>query len=133
MTNRKRRRTIDPNAPVIQPIPDAPGPDADADVLSANYQRVQEAFATHSYDDSIYVCHWCLIDDPLPYTKVGTRGTRMFCSSRCAESYTAYTKSRDSRSHTVDVSGRIDPPGPNMQNIPVPPDDDDFEIRDEAS
>ncbi len=123
----RKSRTIDPNVPVIPPIVDAPGPEADADALDANYRLVQAALATHAYDDIIYVCHWCLIDAPLPYAKVSAPrgGTRMYCSKRCAEAYDAYTKSRDSRSHTVTVSGRIDPPGPNMQNIPVPSDDGD--------
>lgn len=95
------------------PIADAPGPEANADVLSTHYRRVQTVFATHAYDSWVFLCHWCLTDEPLTHTKVNDlRGTRTYCSERCSKAYDAYIKSRT-------VTGRIADQEPNMQNVPA--------------
>lgn len=96
MTKRKRQTPapqVQRFAPVIQPIPDAPGPEASAEDLDANYRLVQVAIATHSYDDHIILCHWCLADTDLTHTKVDQpRGVHSYCSERCALAFAAYQK-----------------------------------------
>lgn len=92
---RRRRQTqpIDPLVPVVPPITDAPGPEADISVLKAHYRLVQDALAVHAYDDTLYICLWCLADAPLTNTKIATpRGTRKFCSREHAEAHAAYMK-----------------------------------------
>lgn len=122
MTRRKRQTPIQPVrfAPVIEPIPDVPGPEADADELDANYRLVQEAIATHSYDDHIILCHWCLADQELTHTKVDhPRGVRSYCSERCALAYAAYSKrhARDTRQTT----GQSMPTAPPVSDEDAPP------------
>lgn len=80
-----------PSLPILK-LADVPGPEADVGVLNAHYRLVQEAFATHRYDDVIQSCHWCLdMEAGLAYSKTDeARGTRMFCSGRCASAYSAY-------------------------------------------
>jgi hypothetical protein len=81
------------DTPVIPPIPDAPGAEADRTVLKAHYRRVQEAFACHAYDDCVAVCRWCLAWEPLPFSEPHRHGgTRKYCSRRCADAYAAYKK-----------------------------------------
>lgn len=70
---------------------EVPGPDADRKELLVWYRDVvQGYFATHTYDDFIVRCHWCLTDDQ----QVRERGTRggsfKFCSDRCADASQAY-------------------------------------------
>ena len=76
-------------APAITPLEDVPGPEADSTVLRAHYRRVQEAFATHRYNDVVAVCHWCLVED-LQRPAVGTRSPVKYCDQRCAEAAEAY-------------------------------------------
>ncbi len=98
--------------PVIPAITDAPGPEADADELAKNYRLVQEAIATHAYEDHIILCHWCLADKELTHTKVDyARGVRSYCSERCAQAYAAYM-SRFTRG---------DRPMSTGQDAPLPP------------
>lgn len=100
MARRKKDLTQPPDSvtPVIPPIPDAPGPEAAADALTTHYRLVSVARGIHAYDDVIVVCHWCLADAPLTHTKVNDpRGTRIHCSSRCAEAYDAHLKHQRER------------------------------------
>lgn len=102
MARRRRTQPLDPLVPVIPPITDAPGPDADPSVLKAHYRLVQDAFATHSYDDTLYICHWCLDEAPLTHAKIATpRGTHMFCSREHAEAHAAYMKGLQRERPTV--------------------------------
>jgi hypothetical protein len=80
-----------PSLPIVK-LDNVPGPEDDVGALRAHYQQVQNAFATHRYDDVIQACHWCLdMEAGLGYSKTDeTRGTRMFCSGRCASAYCAY-------------------------------------------
>lgn len=91
-------------------LDNAPGPEADADALKAHYRRVQDVFATNAYDVVIYLCHWCLSDggdNGLAFTKTEQpRGTRQYCSARCANAYSAYMQK-------VVVKGRIATPSPS--------------------
>ncbi len=127
MAQRKRRQTqlADFDTPVIPPITDAPGAEADASVLAAHYQRVQDAFACYSYDNCVAVCRWCLDEAPLPFPEPFQRGTRKYCSRRCADAYAAYKakyyrKGRATVSDAVPsdsdetVDDSYDPP-PDMQ------------------
>lgn len=105
MARRERRQTqlAGPDTPVIPPITDAPGAEADATVLAAHYRRVQNAFACHNYDDCMAVCRWCLDEAPLPFPEPHQRGTRKYCSRRCADAYAAY-KAKYYRRAKVSVS-----------------------------
>lgn len=87
----KRPKYTEPSLPIAK-LDNVPGPEADGDVLKAHYRRVQDIFATHRYDDIIQTCHWCCdMEAGLAYSKTDVaRGTRMFCSGRCASAYTAY-------------------------------------------
>lgn len=78
--------------PTIEKLDDVPGPEASADALKAHYRRVQDAFATHRYDDLIEVCYWCLDGESgLAFTKPDQpRGTRMYCSAHCANAHAAH-------------------------------------------
>jgi hypothetical protein len=87
----KQPKYVAPSLPILK-LADVPGPEADADVLNAHYRLVQNALATHRYDDVIQSCHWCLdMEAGLAYSKTDeARGTRLFCSGRCANAYSAY-------------------------------------------
>lgn len=76
----------------IVKLDDVPGPEADTDTLNQHYQRVQQTFATHRYDDVIMACHWCCdSENDLVFAKPDkARGTRMFCSAHCANCFSAY-------------------------------------------
>ncbi len=73
-------------------LDNVPGPEADTETLNQHYQRVQRVFAVHRYDDVIMSCHWCCdSENDLVFAKPDkARGTRMFCSARCANCFSAY-------------------------------------------
>ena len=54
----------------ITPLTNVPGPEADGPALKAHYSLVQEAFATHRYDDVLYI--WKTVN--LAATTVGGCG-----------------------------------------------------------
>ncbi len=88
---RKRVKQTEPTLPILK-LDNVPGPEASEAELKEHYGRVQEIMATHRYDDVIHACHWCCdMEAGLAYTKPDqTRGSRVFCSGRCASAFGAY-------------------------------------------
>ncbi len=79
------------HAPAITKLDNVPGPEDDFAMLSTHYSRVQVILACHCYDNVIAACRWCCdMESPMAYSKPEeARGTKMFCSGRCASAYGA--------------------------------------------
>lgn len=91
MTPKQAKQYEQPSAPIAK-LDNVPGPEASEDVLLAHFRRVQDINACHRYDDVIAACSWCCdMEAGLAFTKPDEpRGTRMFCSGRCASAHAAY-------------------------------------------
>lgn len=91
MPRKQSRQQAQPSLPIAK-LDNVPGPEADEAALKAHYDLVQEIMAIHRYDDVINACHWCCdMEAGLAYTKPDEkRGSRMFCSGRCASAFSAY-------------------------------------------
>lgn len=113
---RRKQPKYEAPIPPIAKLDNVPGPESDADTLQTHYRRVQDAFATHHYEDVVETCHWCLDSEKgLAFSKTDQpRGTRTYCTARCANAYTAYTQK---------VVGR----GKVSTTNPSNPADDEFE------
>ncbi len=91
MARKQTKRDIPPGSPILK-LDNVPGPEAKVDELATHYMRVQKIMAIHRYDDVIAACHWCCdMEAGLAYSKPEEpRGTRMFCSGRCASAFGAH-------------------------------------------
>lgn len=71
---------------------EAPGAEADRAVLLVWYSNVvQRYFATHTYDNFVILCQWCLADDQKVRERGGAKyGSMKYCSDRCADAAEAY-------------------------------------------
>lgn len=67
----------------------APGPDADESDLRAWHRGVGLHLARLGYIAVLSTCHWCLSQEPLPYTDE-KGGTRQYCQERCAKAARAF-------------------------------------------
>ncbi len=119
MTMPKRQPKYTEPAPRIEKLDNVPGPEASGDVLKAHYRRVQDIIATHCYDDVLCMCHWCAgIEAELAFTKTDQpRGTRQYCTARCANAYTAYTQKAVMQGKVVSPP----PPGDDAEDDDPPP------------
>ena len=89
---KKQAKQYDQAGAPIRKLDNVPGPEASADELTKHFRRVQHILACHPYDDVIAACHWCCdMEAGLAYSKPDeARGSRMFCSGRCASAHAAY-------------------------------------------
>ena len=76
----------------IRKMDNVPGPEDSFKELEKHFRLVQAILACHRYDDVIAACHWCCeMEAGLAFAKPDKpRGTRMFCSERCAKTHAAY-------------------------------------------
>lgn len=75
----------------LGPLPDTPGPEADAEALRAHYIRWLDTTSYLSYNGRAYACAWCARQDvDLTVRQVGSRDEATFCSDRCRGAKAAY-------------------------------------------
>lgn len=90
---RKQQRIVSGLEDPILKLDNVPGPKAPPLELTEHYLKVQVILACHRYDDVVAACHWCCdMKEGLAFSRFGSRGTRMFCSRRCADALEAYHK-----------------------------------------
>lgn len=73
------------------PLPNVPGPEADAETLRYHYIKWLTRTTIMAYEWRIYACGWCARTDiDLTVRKNGTRDEPMFCSERCRDAKAAF-------------------------------------------